>query len=175
MAKKTQEEVVVDTTPRPSYSPFIGTRYKLYDSIFVANPMLDEIKCSIVPLKSRSNDTENQEFRYGRYDNSMHRDVDYGRKKWAVAMRIKVKWSEYIMQNYPQHEIIKRCMKFLFTKPIKQKTRGNNYKDIYPFGNIDPEPITYTFNRDGDAEYVTLMFYTDTNECNLYWGEPYKW
>ena len=52
---------------------------------------------------------------------------------------------------------------------------GNNYKDIYPFGNIDPEPITYTFNRDGDFEYVTLMFYTDTNDCNLYWGEPYKW
>ena len=141
----------------------------------IPEDMPELIKCTLkklpkhnLPLAKYQDD-----LRLGRYDYSAANFDGYGRSKFQACISILVDW-EPLVEKYPKEEIVRRCMKFLFSRPMIQKIRGKD-KEVWPFGVIDEDPHWYSFVNKNEQKYISVMILTDKRDCELFHGEGFTW
>jgi hypothetical protein len=141
----------------------------------VPEDMPNVIRCTLkkLPKYNLPLDKYQTDLKLGRYDYSAANFEGYGRSKFQVCVSIIVDWKPLI-EKYPRSEIVKRCMKYLFGRPMLTKVR-NKDKEVWPFGIIDPEPQWYNFVETDGQPYISLMMITDMKDCQFFHGEGFTW
>ena len=140
----------------------------------VPEDMPTVIRCTLkkVPKHNLPLDKYQTDLKLGRYDYSASNFDGYGRTKFQVCVSMLVDW-EPLIQKYPKREIAKRCMKFLFGRPMIQKI-GKKEKEVWPFGMIDEDPQWFNFVDKDGQKYISAIIMTDMKDCQFFHGEGFK-
>jgi hypothetical protein len=148
---------------------------KKREIVKIPDDMPEMIKCTLkklpkfhLPLEKYQTD-----LKLGRYDYSASNFDGYGRSKFQVGISVLVDW-EPLVEKYPKEEIVRRCIKYLFSRPMIKKVR-NKDTEFYPFGQVDEDPQWYNFVNKGDDKYISVMILTDIKDCQYFHGEGFTW
>lgn len=137
--------------------------------------MMDEIKCSIMKIPKYAGliPATDGEQRLGSYLGTRRNPHRLRGTFFNVSFNLIVDWEDYRKQGYPDIEIAKRCMNFIFTKKIKKKVK-KGFEEILPFGNVHLNPIFVSLTQKNGKKYISIETTTDQKQNPLLWGEGVK-
>lgn len=141
----------------------------------IPEDMPELIKCTLkkVPKHNLPLPKYQDDLKLGRYD-YFASDMDgYGRSKFQVAVSILVDWHP-LVEKYPKQEIVRRCIKFLFSRPMIQTVRGKE-REFWPFGQVDEDPQLFNFIEKDGQKYISAIIVTDKKDCQFFHGEGFTW
>lgn len=167
--RKPRVKKTVEATPRTLVEPQNQIKYLRDDQ------MTDEIKCSLMKIPKYAGLVADKdgEQKLGTYLGTKRNPHRVRGTTFNVSFNLIVDWEDYRNQGYPDIEIAKRCMNYIFTKKIKRKAK-KGFEEVLPFGNVHLNPIFVSFTQKNGKKYISIETTTDQKDNPLLWGEGVK-
>jgi hypothetical protein len=167
--RKPRVKKTIEATPQTLVEPQNQIKYLRDDQ------MTDEIRCSLMKIPKYAGLVADKdgEQKLGTYLGTKRNPHRVRGTTFNVSFNLIVDWEDYRKQGYPDIEIAKRCMNYIFTKKIKKKVK-KGFEEVLPFGNVHLNPIFISFTQKNGKKYISIETTTDQKENPLLWGEGVK-
>jgi hypothetical protein len=129
---------------------------------------LTEIKCDLKEIPEHFFDPSSSKMKHGVYHGSNFWDIPkFGTKKWVVAVRINMDFSEFDGIEVSDTELAQACVNYLNKPPPRRKYAKRSPKPKY--GNL--ELYKAKIVERNSEKYIDAHLIVQDRRCPHFWGK----